>query len=150
MVGPSFQGKTYLMLKILSRLRDRDIYIITKSPPEQSSNSKIKIKEKTDEIQPLNEYKKAIMVFDDILVSSDSKSMDHFFIRGRHNNLDILYLLQLYFDLTKVTIRTSSNKRIIFFYQRRRDIINIHRDVGGYDMSYDENKQLCRKAWEED
>ena len=35
LVGPSFSGKTYLMLKILSRMIDRDIYIITKSPPEQ-------------------------------------------------------------------------------------------------------------------
>ena len=34
-VGPSFSGKTYLMLQILSRISDRDIYIITKSPPEQ-------------------------------------------------------------------------------------------------------------------
>ena len=34
LVGPSFSGKTYLMLKILSRISDHDIYIITKSPPE--------------------------------------------------------------------------------------------------------------------
>ena len=42
LVGPSFSGKTYLMLKILSRILDRDIYIITKSPPEQYTNSKMK------------------------------------------------------------------------------------------------------------
>ena len=42
LVGPSFPGKTYLMLKILSRISDKDIYIITKSPPEQYTNSKIK------------------------------------------------------------------------------------------------------------
>ena len=45
LVGCSFSGKTYLMLKVLSRIPpDRDIYIITKSPAEQYSNSKIKIK----------------------------------------------------------------------------------------------------------
>ena len=38
-VGPSFLGKTYLMLKTLSRIPDRGIYIITKSPPKQYSNS---------------------------------------------------------------------------------------------------------------
>ena len=43
LVGPSFSGKTYLMFKILSRMLDRDIYIITKSPPEQYTNCKIKI-----------------------------------------------------------------------------------------------------------
>ena len=45
LVGPPFSGKTYLMLKILSRKPDRDFYIITKSPPEQYTNSKIKFKE---------------------------------------------------------------------------------------------------------
>ena len=52
LVGPSFSGKTYLMLKTLPRIADRDIYIITKSPPEQYTNSKIKIKEISDEIKP--------------------------------------------------------------------------------------------------
>ena len=67
LVGPSFSGKTYLMLKILSRISDRDIYIITKSPPEQYTNSEIKIREINDEIKPLNEYENGIIVFDDIL-----------------------------------------------------------------------------------
>ena len=43
LVGPSFSGKTYLILKIQTRISDRDIYVITKSPPEQYTNSKIKI-----------------------------------------------------------------------------------------------------------
>ena len=77
------------MLKILSRIPDRDIYINTKSPPEQNSNSKIKIKGKNDEIKPLNEYENGIIVFDDILGSSNSRFIHQFFIRGRHNNLDI-------------------------------------------------------------
>ena len=42
LVGPSFSGKTYLMLKIFSRIQDRDIDIITKSPSEQCSNCKNK------------------------------------------------------------------------------------------------------------
>ena len=79
------------MLKILSRMIDRDIYIITKSPPEQYTNSKIKIKEITDEIKPLNEYENGVIVFDDLLGSSNSRFIDQFFIRGRHNNLDIIY-----------------------------------------------------------
>ena len=79
LVGPSFSGKTYLMLKILSRMLDRDIYIITKSPPEQYTNSKIKIKEISDEIKPLNEYENGIIVFDDVLGSTNSRFIDQFF-----------------------------------------------------------------------
>ena len=114
LVGPSFSGKTYLMLKILSRISDKDIYIITKSPPEQYTNSKIKIKEINDEIKPLNENENGITVFDDILGSSNIKFIDQFFIRGRHNNLDIYYLSQSYFDLPKRTIRNNSNKTSLF------------------------------------
>ena len=124
LVGPSFSRKTYLMLKILSRMIDRDNYIITKSPPEQYTNSKIKIKEINDEIKPLNEYENGIIVFDDILGSSTSRFIDQFFIRGRHNNLDIYYLSQSYFDLPKRTIRNNSNK-IILFNQTLKDIEHI-------------------------
>ena len=148
LVGPSFSGKTYLMLKILSRISDRVIYIITKSPPEQYTNSKIKIKEINDDIKPLNEYENGIKVFDDILGSSNSKFIDQFFIRGRHNNLDIYYLSQSYFDLPKRTIRNNSNK-IILFNETLKDLEHINRDVAGYDMNYDEFKDLCRKSWEE-
>ena len=149
LVGPSFSSKTYLMLKILSRISDRDIYIITKSPPEQYSNSKIKIKEIKDEIKPLNEYENGIIVFDDILGSSNIKFIDQFFIRGRHNSLDIYYLSQSYFDLLKRTVRNNSNK-IILFNQTLKDLEHIYRVVAGFDMNYDEFKDLCRKSWEED
>ena len=93
---------------------NRDIHTITKSPPEQYSNSKIKVKEIGKEIKPLNEYENAIIVFDDILGSSNSRYKDQFFIRGRHNNLDIYYLSQSYFDLSKRTLRKNSNKNILF------------------------------------
>ena len=124
LVGPCFSGKTYLMLKILSRMIDRDVYIITKSHPEQYTNSKIKIKEIGHEIKPLNEYENGIIVFDDILGSSNSRFTDQFFIRGRHNNLNIYYLSQSYLDLPKRTIRNDSNK-IILFNQTLKDIEHI-------------------------
>ena len=137
------------MLQILSRISNRDIYIITKSPLEQYTNSKIKTKEISDEIKPLNEYKNGIIVFDDILGSSNCRFIDQFFIRGRHNNLDIYYLSQSFFDLPKRTIRNIGNK-FILFNQTLKDIEHIYRDVAGYDMNYDEFKEICRKSWEED
>ena len=112
------------MLKILSRIPNRDIYIITKSPPEQYSNSKIRIEEISDEMKPLSEYENGIIVFDDFLGSSNSRFIDQFFIRGRHKNLDIYYLSQSYFDLPKRTKRDNSNK-IILFNQTLKDIEHI-------------------------
>ena len=78
LVGSSFSGKTFLMLKILSRMPDPDIYIFTKSPPEQNSHSNIKIKEITVEIKPLNEKENAIIVLDESLGSSNSRQKDQF------------------------------------------------------------------------
>ena len=149
LLGPSFSGKTHLILKTLSRIPDRDIYIITKLPPEQYINSEIKIKEIGDEIKPLNEYENGIIVFDDVLGSSNSRFMNQFFIRGRHNNLNTFYLSQSSFNLPKRNIRNNSNK-IILFNQTLKDIGHIYRNVAGYDMNYDEFKDLCRKSWEED
>ena len=149
MVGPSFSGKTHLMLKILSRISDRDIYVITKSPPEQYTKSKIKNKEINDEIKPLHEYENGIIVFDDFLGSSNSRFIDIFFIRGRHSNLDIYYLSKSYFVLPKRTIRNNTNKNILF-NQLLKDIEHIYRDLAGYNMNYDEFKELCRKSWDED
>ena len=150
LVACSTSGKTYLMLQFLSRIPpERNIYIITKSPPEQYSNTKIKIKEIRYEIKPFNEYENAVIIFDDVLGSSNSKYIHQFFIGGRHNNLDIYYLSQLNFDLPKRTIRNNSNKTFLF-NQTLKDIENTNRDVGGYDMSHDEFIELCRKLWEED
>ena len=54
LVGPSFLGKTSLLLETPSRTPNRDIYINTKSPLEQYSNSKIKVKENTEQIKLLH------------------------------------------------------------------------------------------------
>ena len=148
LVELSFSGKTYFMLEIFSRIPDRDIYIINKSPPEHYTESKIKIKEMGEKIKPLNAYENAIIVFDDFL-GSNSRYVDQFFIRGRHNNLDISYLSQSLFDLRKRTIRTKSSK-IFLFNQTLKDIENLYRDVGGYDMSYDVYKRLCRETRKEE
>ena len=104
MVGPSFSGEKYIMLKILSQIPNQDIYLTTKSPPEQYSNSNSKIIEIVEENKPLNEYEIAIIVFDDNLDSSSSRYIDQFFIRGRHNYFYVHYLWQSYFDLPKRTI----------------------------------------------
>ena len=134
MDGPSFSGETYLMLKIRSWIPHRDIDTITKSPPEQYFNTEVKTKEIGEEINHLNQNEKAIIVFDDFLGSTKSKYIDLFLIRGRHNNLDIHYLSQSYFDLPKRTIRNKS-ERIILFTEKLKDLENVHGDIGGYDMS---------------
>ena len=73
LIGPSFSDKTYLILKFLSRIPNRDIYSFTKSPSEHYSDSKNKNKKLRENIIPLSEYENATIVFDDILGTSYSK-----------------------------------------------------------------------------
>ena len=112
LVGLSFSGKTLLMLKVLSRIPpDRQIYKTTKSPPEPYSIFKINNKEIGEEIKTINEYENAILGFDDILGSTNSRYIDQFFVGVRHNKLDFYYLSESYFDFPKRTIRNNSNKK---------------------------------------
>ena len=80
---------------------------------------------------------------------SNSKYIDQFFIRGRHNNLDIFYPSQSYFNLPKRTVQNNSIKKILF-NQTIKGLGKIYRDVGGYDMNYDEFNEKCRKSWKEE
>ena len=46
-------------------------------------------------------------------------------------------------------MRKNSNKLILFIHMFK-DIGKIYRDVRGYDMSYDEDKKICKKSWEDE
>ena len=85
------------MLKNLSRILDRDNHIITRSPPEQYTNSEIKMKEK-EEIKLLNEYGNGIIVLDENLGPPNRKYIDQFSFRRRRKSLDFHYLSQSFYD----------------------------------------------------
>ena len=149
-VGPSFCGKTHLLLNKLQLIRldnpEQKICIITRSPEQYN---KIEIEdvsvEEDLEDKSIQEFQNCCVVFDDML-DSNQKLIDPFFTRGRHNDLDVYYLSQSYFDLPKRTIRNNSNI-IILFQQLLKDVEHIYRDIEGFDMSNDEFKSLCREAW---
>ena len=152
-VGPSFCGKTHLLLNKLRLIRledpEKQIRIITKSP-EQYEDVELRIEqgiEVEDNVGVLEEYRGCCVVFDDML-DSNQKLIDPFFTRGRHKSCDVYYLCQSYLDAPKKTVRNNSN--IIFLFQQTlKDVEHIHRDISGFDMSHEEFKSLCRKAWNE-
>ena len=149
-VGPSFCGKTHLLLNKLRLIRledpEKQIRIITRSP-EQYENIDIQGIEVEENVGDLEEYRGCCVVFDDML-DSNQKLIDPFFTRGRHKSCDVYYLCQSYFDAPKKTVRNNSNI-IILFQQTLKDVEHIHRDISGFDMSYEEFKSLCREAWNE-
>ena len=143
-IGPSNVGKTYYMLKILEKIGNkRPIHIITRSP-NQYPNYKT-----TTDIKPINKYKGSVVIFDDMLWAKNSSQIDEFFIRGRHEDLDVYYISQSYFALPRQSIRNNSDI-LILFKQTLRDVRSMYYDIGAYDMKYDEFKEMCHKAWDEE
>ena len=100
-----------------------------------------------ENVGDLEEYRGCCVVFDDML-DSNQKLIDPFFTREKHKSCDVYYLYQSYFDAPKKTVRNNSNI-IILFQQTLKDVEHIHRDISGFDMSYEEFKSLCREAWNE-
>ena len=158
-VGPSFCGKTYLLLNKLQLIRlydkEKQIHIITRSPGQYENTTllafgiqlEVVSVEEDLEDRTIQDFQNCCVVFDDMLDTSQ-KLIDPFFTRGRHIDLDVYYLSQSYFDLPKRTIRNNSNL-IILFQQTLKDVEHIYSDISGFDMSYDEIKSLCREAWRE-
>ena len=151
-VGPSFCGKTYLLLNKLQLFRlydkEKQIHIITRSPGQYENIQLEDVSVEEDlEDRTIPDFQNCCVVFDDMLDTSQ-KLKDPFFTRGRHNDLDDYHLSQSYFDLPKRTIRNNSNI-IILLQQTLKDVEHIYRDIAGFDMSYDEFKHLCKEAWKE-
>ena len=102
-VGPSFCGKTHLLLNKLRLIRlenpEKQIRIITRSP-EQYEDIDIGGVKVEENVGDLEEYRGCCVVFDDVL-DSNQKLIDPFFTRGRHKLCDVCYLCHSYFDAPK-------------------------------------------------
>ena len=136
-IGPGNVGKKYYMLEVLEKIvNKRSITIITRSP-NQYANYKT-----TADIKPINKYNGSVISFDDMLGARNNSQVDQFFMRGRHEDLDVYYINQRYFCLTRQSIRNNSD-RLIMFKQTLGDVQSMYYDIGAYDMKYDEFKEMC-------
>ena len=132
---------------------EKQIKIITRSPGHYK-NAKLRIQredgslEEDLEDRTIQAFKNCCVVFDDML-DSNQRLIDPFFTRGRHNLCDVYYLSQSYFDVPKRMIIRMNSNIIILFRQSLRDVEHIYRDIAGFDMSYDEFKELSREACKE-
>ena len=130
-VGPSFCGKTHLLLNKLQLFRlydkEKEIHIITRSPNQYKDFEleDIVIEEHLED-KSIQDFQNCCVVIDDML-DSNQKLIDPFFTRGRHNDLDVYYLSQSYFDLPKRTIRNNSN--ITTLFQQTLKMLNIYTET---------------------
>ena len=93
----------------------------------------------------LNVNEKNLLILDDCFLGPQSKA-EAYYTRGRHNNCDTFYISQNYFRLPRQTIRENANL-IVLFAQDVKNLMHIHADHCGDDMSLNEFKTFCRKVW---
>ena len=140
-IGRSGCGKTFLMLSILKDKNPENVYIICKTANQYLS----KYHNQSSEILPLEVYGNKTIVFDDMLGSKEAKDIGAFFTRGRHQNLDIYYFSQSWYDIPKNTIRNNCS-RIMLFPQTLKDITMIYNDISGLHMNFSEGRDFCQDA----
>ena len=88
---------------------------------------------------------KNLMLLYDCFLGRQNKA-EAYYIRGRHNNCNTIYIAQNYFRLPRHTVRENSNF-IILFPQDIKNLTHIHADHCASDISLAEFKQFCRGVW---
>ena len=68
-----------------------------------------------------------------MLGARNSSQKDEIFTGGRHKDLDVYYISQIFLGLPRQSIRNNSD-RILLFTQSLRGVQNINDVIGAYDM----------------
>ena len=95
-----------------------------------------------------NRNKKPFFIFDDCMLGPQS-NIEEYFTRGRHSNINCLYISQSYYKLPKKSIRDNANF-LMLFQLNKRDLQNIHNDLCSQDIEqYDTFKRFANKVWDQ-
>src|SRR5271156_1347049 len=98
--------------------------------------------------QTIDKTMKNLFIIDDSMML-DQKPIANYFVYGRHNNINIIYLAQNYFQLPKKSIGDNANY-LILFPLGKSDIASLFRTVTSADFDkYAGFKNLCQEAWKE-
>ncbi len=90
--------------------------------------------------------KRNLFVFDDVLMSRQGP-IEKYYCRGRHNNVDSLYITQNYHKLPRQTTRENSNV-FFLFPQDFRSLNCIFYDLCAADnIPWETFKEFCVQVW---
>ena len=85
---------------------------------------------------------KNLLVLDDIMLGPQN-SVEQYFTRGRHNNVDVIYITQSYFRLPRQTIRENANL-FLLYPQDGKNLSHIYQDLcSGDDLSFKMFSLMC-------
>ena len=91
-----------------------------------------------------NPNRKTLLVLDDIMLGPQNKA-EAYYTRGRHNNVDTIYIAQNYFRLPRQTVRENTNL-IMLFKQDGQNLSHIHADHCT-DIPFGEFSTFCNDVW---
>jgi len=86
-----------------------------------------------------------ILVLDDVMLEDQIK-IKNFFCKGRHNNFNVIYLVQSLHKIAKHCIRENANM-FILFHQDDKTLKYFYETHISGDMPFNEFKDFCDKAW---
>ena len=94
----------------------------------------------------LSPAKKNLLILDDVMLGPQN-NIENYFCRGRHQNVDCLYITQSYFRLPRNTVRENSN--IFFLFpQDSKNLNHIYRDLCATDgIDYQTFQNFCTNVW---
>ena len=120
---------------------DRRINVLTTSPNQYPTY------DTQEEVSATHECKDCVVVFDDVLERNQFKKLlPLFFIRGKHENIDVSYVSQQHFEIP-LLIRIKSNN---FLFEQTAKILQISfNGLAGFDIDCEEPKQLCNESWKD-
>ena len=90
-----------------------------------------------------------LLILDDVMLDPQS-NVEDYFTRGRHNNVDVIYITQSYFRLPRQTIRENANI-FMLFSQDKKNLVHIFNDhCAGDGIPFGPFCQFCNDVWRED
>ena len=91
--------------------------------------------------------RKNLLVLDDIMLGPQNKA-EAYYTRGRHNNVDTIYIAQNYFRLPRQTVRENANL-FMLFRQDAKNLRHIYQDHCT-EIPFDEFAKFCMDVWSAD
>ena len=92
--------------------------------------------------------RKNLLIFDDIMLGPQSRA-EAYYTRGRHNNVDVIYIAQSYFRLPRQTVRENANL-YMFFKQDKTNLSHIYQDHCAVDdIPLEVFRGFCSNVWNE-
>ena len=146
----------YIPNNIISNIlneEDIDIVIeeIVNNKDFEKSNTEIETYESIEDLKFPQDYENnSIIILDDLIEKEiNNDKIQAMFKRGRHNNLSIFIISQVYYELPKKTIRANGNIFHLFKTNNYLDVRNFYQDKASMDMTLDEFKSLISLCWNE-